>query len=106
MHEEFEPIAIKKIEEVTESESKNRQSSTNANGTVNETVNDTVNDTVNSTALAILSEINKNGNITVDELCQLTSKSRSTVLRAIATLKGKNIIARIGSDKSGYWDIL
>lgn len=35
-----------------------------------------------------------------------TGKSRRTVSRIITELKEKNIIARVGSDKNGYWEIV
>ena len=34
-----------------------------------------------------------------------SKKSRRTVIRALSSLKDKNLIKRIGSDKSGYWQI-
>ena len=42
----------------------------------------------------------------VKEMTEKTGKSRRTVSRMITELKEKNIIARVGSDKNGYWEIV
>ncbi len=70
--------------------------------TVNETVSNTVNDTVN----IILESMRANHNITMDQLGTLCKKSRATVARTIKQLKEKGQIRRIGSDKTGYWEVL
>ena len=44
--------------------------------------------------------------ITYEEMTEKTGKSRRTVSRIITELKEKNIIARVGSDKNGYWEIV
>ncbi len=72
----------------------------------NGTVNDTVNDTVNGTVKTILALIEQNPSITYGEMAEKTGKSRRTISRLITELKERNIITRIGSDKSGYWKIL
>lgn len=75
------------------------------NDTVNDTVNDT-NGTVNGTVNFVYECIKNNNNITIEELITLSSKSRRTILRAISTLKNKNKIKRVGSDKNGFWEIV
>jgi len=65
--------------------------------TVNDTVNNTVNDTVNL--------IKTNPKIKIDELAVKLNKSRRTVTRILKKLQEKGIIARIGSDKTGYWEV-
>ena len=67
---------------------------------------DTVNDTVNDTVKTILALIEHNPAITYEEMSVKTGKSRRTISRVITELKENNIIARIGSDKSGYWEIV
>lgn len=67
---------------------------------------DTVNDTVNDTVKTILALIEHNPSITYEEMTEKTGKSRRTISRVITELKNNNIIARIGSDKSGYWEIV
>lgn len=59
--------------------------------------NDTVNDTVNL--------LKANPKITLDELALKLGKSRRTVTRIIKKLQEENIISRIGSDKTGYWEV-
>lgn len=82
------------------------------NGTVNGTVNDTVNGTVNDgvkltpTEQAVLDCIRENNLINVAEIVDCTKKGRSTIMRAIKALKEKGFIQRVGSDKTGSWEIL
>jgi fido (protein-threonine AMPylation protein) len=73
--------------------------------TVNDTVksqNDTVNDTVNGTVFAL---IKQEKTITAAEISERLKISLSTVRRKIKELKNNKKIARIGSDKTGYWRI-
>ncbi|NTW33065.1 MAG: Fic family protein [Bacteroidetes bacterium] len=63
----------------------------------NDTANGTVNDTVNL--------IKANPKITMDELAQKINKSRRTITRIIKKLQEDGIISRIGSDKTGYWEV-
>ena len=39
------------------------------------------------------------------ELIEKINLSRSTIDRVLASLKTKNIIERVGSDKTGYWKV-
>ena len=64
------------------------------------------NDTVNDTVKTVLALIEQNPSITYEEMTEKTGKSRRTVSRMITELKEKNIIARVGSDKNGYWEIV
>ena len=70
--------------------------------------NKIVNDTVKKELLAnrILIAIKADPNITIDDLVISFGKSRSTVLREIRKLKTAGILKRIGSDKSGQWQII
>lgn len=82
------------------------------NGTVYGTVSGTVNDTVNvdvnlsETEQAVLDCIRENNLINVAEIVDCTKKGRSTIMRAIKSLKEKGFIRRVGSDKTGSWEIL
>jgi fido (protein-threonine AMPylation protein) len=67
--------------------------------------NDTVNDIVNDTVNIILAAIKNDSNITLDGLVQVTNKSRSTVARHLKQLKEQRKITRVGSDKTGNWEI-
>lgn len=72
----------------------------------NDTVNDTVSDTLNDTESAVLKELKRNVGVTIADLMKEVGKSRPTITRALAELKAKGYIERVGSDKSGYWRIL
>ncbi len=63
--------------------------------------NDIVNDTVNGTVKLIKA----NQRITIDELALKLNKSRRTITRIIKKLQADGIISRIGSDKTGHWEI-
>ena len=75
--------------------------SATANGTVNGTVNCTVNDIQKK----ILSQINENKKITLDELAEKLKKGRRTIIRHVQNLKEQGVLLRIGSDKTGHWEI-
>ena len=75
-------------------------------GQKRDTVNDTLYDTVNDTQKKILKELEKNPAITYIELAREVDKSRITVIRQMNDLKEKGIIKRIGSDKTGHWEIV
>ena len=71
-----------------------------------DTVNDafdTVNDTVSDTVFDL---IKANNTITATEISERLGISLSTVKRKIKELKDKSIIERVGSDKTGYWQII
>lgn len=74
-------------------------------GTVNGTAKD-AGGTVNDTAKRLVSEVKTNPHITVDELTVSLGVSRRTVLRRIKELRDSGTLNRIGSDKTGYWQIL
>jgi len=70
-------------------------------GTVNNLI-DTVNGNVKSTVFDL---IKANKTITATEISEQLGISLRTVKRKIKELKDKNIIERVGSDKTGYWQI-
>ncbi|MCL2282434.1 MAG: putative DNA binding domain-containing protein [Fibromonadales bacterium] len=74
------------------------------NDTVNPE-NDNVNDTVNLT-VKILSILKKEPDITQLAISEALSVSKTTIVREIKKLQENNVIKRVGSDKSGYWEIL
>lgn len=69
-------------------------------------VTGTVSGTVNDTQKKILKELEKNPNITYDELVRKIDTSRRTIIRQMNDLKEKGIVKRVGSDKKGHWDIV
>ncbi len=65
-----------------------------------------VNVPVNNTEKQIIEAMLQNPQITYDELATIVQKTRKTVMRNISNLKKKKLIERIGSDKSGSWNVL
>jgi Fic family protein len=68
-------------------------------------VNVPANVRVNEAEKMALREIRKNPHITYEELSKKIKKTEKTVQRTISSLKKKNLIERVGSDKTGYWKI-
>lgn len=62
--------------------------------------------TAPKSALKIIEEISNNPRATMTNLANLTGYSRRWVAQTIKRLQEQNIIKRIGSDKSGYWEII
>jgi Fic family protein len=58
---------------------------------------------LNSSEIAVLNEISRDPFATYEKIALGISKNRKTVQRAVAELKSRGIIARQGSDKTGYW---
>jgi len=78
------------------------------NDTNNDTDNDT-NDTDNDTdkrTVNILKLIDLNKNISSSQLAIKCNVSVSTIKRELKKLKQQNKLKRIGSEKSGYWEII
>lgn len=66
----------------------------------------TANVTLNKTEQAVYNLLVINQNYTRDELAEATSKTVRTIQRVLDSLKAKDLIERVGSDKTGYWKIL
>lgn len=75
--------------------------------TVN-TTNDTVNDTVklSMTERLVLDTIRSFPTFTYEQLANQCLLSRPTIARTIKTLQNRNLIRRIGSDKTGHWEVI
>ncbi|MBP5323134.1 MAG: helix-turn-helix domain-containing protein [Bacteroidaceae bacterium] len=78
-----------------------------------DTVNDIVNDTVNAdapalstTEQAVFGAISLHPGYSYDKLAAYCNYSRPTIARSIKTLQGGGYIRRIGSDKTGHWEII
>ncbi|MBO4892109.1 MAG: Fic family protein [Prevotella sp.] len=78
-----------------------------------DTVNDTVNDTVkvDATALSkteqtVLAAISSFPDYSYERLAEYCHLSRPTIARTIKTLQSRERIRRIGSDKTGHWEVI
>lgn len=87
---------------------------TSHNDSINATPNATANTTLNSgtdldamkTPEAIIALIQSNPDITRQQMAEKTGKNLSTIARGIKRLKQQEKLKRIGSDKSGRWQLL
>lgn len=77
-----------------------------------DTANDTVNDTVKTSPLtltttetAVLRAITEEPGATYERLAEKCGVSRPTVARSVKHLQQQQLIRRIGSDKTGHWEI-
>ena len=61
---------------------------------------------LNKTQNDIIMLIKEDSGITQKELCEKMNLARTTITKNLKTLKNKNYIQRIGSDKSGYWKVI
>ncbi len=72
----------------------------------NDKINDTINDKINKKEKQILNVLSDNPNITIPEISSITKISTATISRYLKQLQDKQIIKRVGSNKSGNWIIL
>lgn len=72
----------------------------------NDTVNDTVNEPVNEPVKLVLAVIADNPNLSKEKIAEKIGMSRAKVTRALAKLVEIGAIQRVGSDKSGHWEIV
>lgn len=70
----------------------------------NEPVNEPVK--LSKATKEVLDCLQKNPNMTIQTLVAETGVARETVKRALKTLREKGFIRRIGSDKTGYYEII
>lgn len=54
---------------------------------------------------AIIDLVKEHTNITTTQMAERLGVTKRTILRDIEALKGKGLITRIGSEKTGYWEI-
>ena len=72
---------------------------------LNDTINDITNGTITEMESKVLDLIRKDGSITIAQLVDLCGRSQRTITRALFSLKSKQLIERIGSNKSGIWKV-
>ena len=79
------------------------------NGGINDSINDGINgrmSSIESRHIKIIDLIKSNPTITLPEIQSNLDISESTLERDIATLKKQNKVKRVGSRKTGYWELL
>jgi Fic family protein len=59
---------------------------------------------LNKTEQAVLAAITRNPYAIYQEIADKISKTPKTVQRTINSLKNRNLISRVGSDKTGHWE--
>ena len=74
-------------------------------GQENGRINDHISDHISDLEQAVLSCLRDDPGMTNAELIVKTGKSQRTITRVLASLKGKGLISRIGSKKTGYWQV-
>ena len=65
-----------------------------------------VNASLNDLQTQIIGLIRLTSNISYNELSTATGKDRSTIMRNISKLKKAGLLRRVGSKKTGYWEVL
>lgn len=75
------------------------------NKTGNDIVNSKIPKNVTKRQSKIMELIDRNTNITQDEIASIIGVSRYTIIREIKDLEEKNYLYRVGSNKTGYWKI-
>lgn len=63
-------------------------------------------DKLNKTELKILYAIKENPRMSQIRIAKITNTGKTTVQNTIAKLKDLSLIKRIGSNKTGYWQII
>lgn len=73
-------------------------------GSVNGSVNGSVK--LTETERQVLRALAKNGSLTRKDLVNMIGKGDGTIVRSIAHLKEKGLLRRVGSAKTGHWEVL
>ncbi len=73
---------------------------------INEVGDKSKSDTLNISQIKVLTEIRNNPNITKQQLMIKCGLGKTSIDNIIRVLKDKGYIKRIGSNKTGYWEVL
>ena len=65
-----------------------------------------INAPISDVQMQLLDFVRSNPAISYDKLAELTQKDRSTVMRNIGKLKDAGTLKRVGSRKTGHWEII
>lgn len=63
-------------------------------------------DLLNTSQVKVLAKIRNNPNITKSQLMIKCDLGKTSIDNIIKTLKNRNYIKRVGSNKTGYWEVL
>lgn len=63
-------------------------------------------DLLNTSQVKVLAKIRNNPNITKSQLMIKCDLGKISIDNIIKTLKNRNYIKRVGSNKTGYWEVL
>ena len=80
-----------------------RQKNAHVNASVNAGVNASVK--LSATQEAIIQLMRENPQITIKEMASALGKNETTVSRNISQLKEAGVVKRVGSDKTGHWEL-
>lgn len=84
----------------------NKMKDKNVPDNVSDNVPDNVSGDFNEIEEEIIKNIIDNPNITQQQMANKLKVNRKTIQRGLNSLKEKNIIERIGSDRKGFWKII
>lgn len=84
----------------------NKMKDKNVPDNVSQNVPDNVSQNLKEIEEEIMKNITDNPYITQQQMADKLKVNRKTIQRGLNSLKGKNIIERIGSDRKGFWKIL
>lgn len=69
-------------------------------------INAPINVPINNTEKTVLEIIRNRPNLTYDEIALMIKRDKKTVQRAINRLKKLGLLERIGSNKTGHWEVI
>jgi ATP-dependent DNA helicase RecG len=73
---------------------------------INDPINDPLNDPLNETQKSIIALLKKNNAATYDTLAVAVGVSAATIKRSLKNLQEMGVVKRVGSKKSGRWEIV
>ena len=97
-------FGLKAEEEKTHDGAEDNLASDKLCGPVNGPVNGP--EKLSKTESMVRDALQKDGTLTRRDLCQLLERGDGTIKRALSSLKSKGVLRRVGSDKSGHWEVL
>jgi len=72
----------------------------------NDEISDKLNAKESGLDIKIVEAIKENKYITIPELAKITGKSTATIYRHLEELSKFGKVKRVGSRKTGYWDLI